>query len=121
MTLALPVTARLLGSGGRTIGPRFATAVRSPPQWRDSAFACQARCSSLALAFGDGTGLRRHGVLPREPGRALAAVLLRARRRDRARALSHAGGRADRLRDGARLDAPDRRRDGPGAVERAAH
>ena len=30
MTLALPVTGRLLGSGGRTIGPRFAPARRSP-------------------------------------------------------------------------------------------
>src|SRR3954470_30340 len=30
MTLAWPVTARLLGSGGRTIGPRFAPPGRSP-------------------------------------------------------------------------------------------
>src|SRR5919109_5127437 len=79
MTLALPVTARLLGSGGRTIGPRFAPAARSPPvaaQWTgEKGFA------------GDATRTHacRDRLVPRQPRRAFAAVLLRPGRRDRAR------------------------------------
>src|SRR5687767_10271442 len=75
MTLAWPVTARLLGSGGRTIGPRFAPVGRSPAGWAqwwgETGFACQARGSFLALAFGDvtghGLGPRGDGLVPREP------------------------------------------------------
>src|SRR5215218_3005629 len=55
MTLALPVTARLLGSGGRTIGPRFAALRGSPPQWsemRVSPARQDARSSHLPSATG---------------------------------------------------------------------
>src|SRR5829696_8891590 len=107
MTLAWPVTARLLGSVGE-------------PSAHDS----RARGVLLPARHNGGSAdrldPRRDSVVPRQPGGAVAAVLLRARRRDRARALRGRARRAQRLRCGARVDAADRRGDGAGARQRAA-
>src|SRR5829696_8392374 len=129
MTLALPVTARLLGSVGEPSGPDslcqgvlLPARHNAPHDPGRGGFACQASSSFLALAFGDVTnraGPCRHRLLPRQPRGAVAAVLLRARRRDRARALRVPAGSARGLRHRARLDAADRRGDGAGADQRA--
>ena len=137
MTLAWPVTARLLGSVGEPSAPdsrprgvllpsRHNGPVTRARKW----FRLPGERSFLALAFGDVTSpclrrrywpARRDRLLPRQPRGAVAAVLLRARRRHGARALGAAARRAHRLRHGARLDAADRRGDGPRARQRAAH
>ena len=120
MTLALPVTARLLGSGGRTIGPGFAPARRSP--------------AGGTMADGGVRGERHAGTRRRCIGLThVATVSFLASRAAPslqfffalgggialARAALHAR-RARRLRRRARGDAADRRRDGPGAHQRAA-
>ena len=127
MTLAWPVTARLLGSGGRTIGPRFAPARRSPAAASTmgrmvSPARQDARSSHLPSATYT-TGLAHVATVSFLASRAapslqfffaLGGGIALAR-------VGAAARRAHRLRRRARVDAADRRGDGPRADQRAAH
>ena len=125
-----------LGLAGHGETPRVGWENHRPPIRVAAAFSCPApttRGTAPATMGGamkwlpprgrvlpDRPDPRRDGELPREPRGPVAAVLLRARRRDRARARGAHAGCAGRLRRRARVDAADRGGHGPGADQRAA-
>ena len=126
MTLALPVTARLLGSGGRTIGPGFAL-VAPFSCCRDSRRS-RVRGTSISAGRRNHNDACHHRHSPTSPPSRSSRAGRRRRcsssspsaAASRSRASAHGEGARRGLRRGARLDAPDRRRHGPGADQRAA-